>query len=356
MGQDKNTLIFFISDNGAPLGGAWNGSLNVPMKGQKGMLSEGGIRVPFLCAWPGTIPGGQVYDYPVITLDVAATAVALSGQAKDPSLDGINLMPYLTSAEKPPQRTLYWRWGSQAAIQEYPHKLITLGDRERLLFDVSTAEGENHERNLVQQRPELAAKLEKKLLAWSQELQPGGLPTSLDKHHETLFAEHEITVSGPRNGAVSAASPATVPDGSIKGWLCRNGSISVSVRGAVDPALSIVAGPGAGPNARVFITNSDIDLPPPITATITVRAVKGGSSSFNWRTKSRSFAAEQTSSFEWPSTQSWAQITATIEDTEPVIHLRIHPPKAGEGIEMQSIELRGRNGKTSSWRFDGTPK
>ena len=166
IGQDKHTLIFFISDNGAPLGGAWNGSLNVPMKGQKGMLSEGGIRVPFLCAWPGTIPGGQVYDHPVITLDVAATAVALSGQAKDPSLDGINLMPYLTAAaETPPQRTLYWRWGSQAAIQEYPNKLITLGDRERLLFDVSTAEGENHERNLMQQRPELAAKLEKKLLA-----------------------------------------------------------------------------------------------------------------------------------------------------------------------------------------------
>ncbi len=357
MGQDKNTLIFFISDNGAPLGGAWNGSLNVPMKGQKGMLSEGGIRVPFLCAWPGTIPGGQVYDHPVITLDVAATAVALSGQAKDPSLDGINLMPYLTAAaETPPQRTLYWRWGSQAAIQEYPNKLITLGDRERLLFDVSTAEGENHERNLVQQRPELAAKLEKKLLAWSQQLQPGGLPTSLDKHHETLFAEHEITASVPRNGAVPATSPTAAPDGSIKGWLCRNGSISVSARGAVDPALSIVAGPGSGPNARVFITNSDIDLPPPITATITVRAAKGGSSSFNWRTKSRSFAAEQTSNFEWPSTQGWAQITATIEDTEPVIHLRIHPPKAGEGIEMQSIELRGRNGKTSSWRFDGTPQ
>lgn len=356
MGQDKNTLIFFISDNGAPLGGSWNGSLNVPMKGQKGMLSEGGIRVPFLCAWPGTIPGGQICDHPVITLDVAATAVAISGQPEDSRLDGINLMPYLTGTGRtPPARTLYWRWGSQAAIQEYPNKLITLGDRERLLFDVSTAEGENHERNLLQQRPEMAVKLEQKLLAWSQGLQPGGLPTSLDKHHETLFAEHEITAVAPRDGVLPAASPATEPAGSIKGWLCRNGSISVSAGGAAGSALSIVAGTGTGPNARVFITNSDIDLPPPIAATISVRASKGGSGSLNWRTKSRSFTAEQTSNFEWPGTPDWVRITATIEDTEPVIHLRIHPPKAGEGIEMQSIELRGRNGTTKLWRFDAAP-
>ena len=58
---------------------AWDGSINLPMRGQKGMLSEGGIRVPFVAAWPGKIPGGQVFDHPVISLDVAATAVALAG-------------------------------------------------------------------------------------------------------------------------------------------------------------------------------------------------------------------------------------------------------------------------------------
>jgi hypothetical protein len=58
MGQDRRTLIFFISDNGAPLGNAWDGSLNTPMREQKGMLSEGGIRVPFSATWPGTIPAG----------------------------------------------------------------------------------------------------------------------------------------------------------------------------------------------------------------------------------------------------------------------------------------------------------
>ena len=58
MGQEQNTLIFFISDNGAPLGAAWDGSINLPMVGQKGMLSEGGIRTPFVAAWPGRWPAG----------------------------------------------------------------------------------------------------------------------------------------------------------------------------------------------------------------------------------------------------------------------------------------------------------
>ncbi len=100
----ENTLIFYISDNGAPLyltkpdttlehkGGAWDGSLNDPLTGGKRMLSEGGIRVPYLVTWPSVIPKGQVYDEPVISLDGAATAVAVAGLEKPEELDGVNLI------------------------------------------------------------------------------------------------------------------------------------------------------------------------------------------------------------------------------------------------------------------------
>jgi arylsulfatase A-like enzyme len=165
MGAANDTLIFFIGDNGAPLGGSWNGSLNLPLKGQKGMLSEGGIRTPFIAAWPGKLPAGSTYDQPVMNLDVAATANALAGLPTDPRLDGVNLMPFLTGQDKgAPHETLYWRWGSQAAILEMPYKLILLGDRDRLLFDVTSPDGENMARNLVQQHPDLAARLEAILL------------------------------------------------------------------------------------------------------------------------------------------------------------------------------------------------
>ena len=57
LGLEGRTLVFFIGDNGAPLKqGAWNGSLNAPLVGEKGMLTDGGVRVPFVAAWPGRLP------------------------------------------------------------------------------------------------------------------------------------------------------------------------------------------------------------------------------------------------------------------------------------------------------------
>ncbi|MCB1089362.1 MAG: sulfatase-like hydrolase/transferase, partial [Verrucomicrobiae bacterium] len=150
MGQEENTLIFFIGDNGAPLGPVWDGSINLPMIGQKGMVAEGGVRVPFVAAWPGHLPAGTVYDHPVISLDVAATAAALAGLPEDPRLDGVNLVPFLTGKRQgSPHETLFWRWASQASALEMPYKLVKLGSRPALLYDVTTPEGENHQRDLA---------------------------------------------------------------------------------------------------------------------------------------------------------------------------------------------------------------
>ncbi len=143
---EEDTLIFVISDNGAPLkihkldasggGPGWDGSLNDPMNGEKGMLTEGGIRVPFVVHWKGTIPGGQVYSHPVITLDVGATACSLAGLAHDPVLDGVNLIPFLTGENKAaPHETLYWRWLGQSAIRKGRWKYVRADERE-YLFDM----------------------------------------------------------------------------------------------------------------------------------------------------------------------------------------------------------------------------
>ncbi|WP_395736699.1 sulfatase-like hydrolase/transferase [Prosthecobacter sp.] len=190
MGAEKDTLIFFISDNGAPLGEGWDGSVNLPMRGQKGMLSEGGIRTPFVAAWPGKWPAGTIYDQPVISLDVAATAVALAGLPHD-NLDGVNLMPFLTGQNKAaPHEAIYWRWLSQAAIQEHPWKLIQLGEHERMLFDITTPEGEDLSRNLIKEKPEVAARLQTRLASWAATLQPPGFNDELAAHHKASFAEY----------------------------------------------------------------------------------------------------------------------------------------------------------------------
>jgi arylsulfatase A-like enzyme len=95
LGLAENTLIIFTSDNGAPLKeGMWDGSLNQPFVGEKGMLTDGGVRIPFIISWPDKIKSGLVFKEPVISLDILPTAVAAAGGQIDQSwkIDGKN--PY----------------------------------------------------------------------------------------------------------------------------------------------------------------------------------------------------------------------------------------------------------------------
>ena len=185
-GLESKTLIFFLSDNGAALhvlkedikpisAGGWGGSINEPMNGEKGMLTEGGIREPWLAYWKGRIPAGQVYDHPVISYDVAATAVALAGLPHDPVLDGVNLLPFFTGKEKAaPHERIYWRWVDQAAVREGKWKLLVGGQRS-FLYNLEADPGEK--RNLFANQPELAKNLRAKLDTWALELKPAGLST-----------------------------------------------------------------------------------------------------------------------------------------------------------------------------------
>lgn len=189
-GLEENTLIFFIGDNGAPLKeGAWDGSLNLPLVGEKGMLTDGGVRVPFVAAWPGTIPAGKVYEPAVINLDVAATAIAAAGLRRDKNLDGVNLLPFINDEKKEvPHDNLYWRWRSQASVLSGKYKLILLGQDEKYLFDTTTPEGET--KNLIAQFPKVAAELEKKLMKWNATLPAPGLPRPIVSQDQLFFDSH----------------------------------------------------------------------------------------------------------------------------------------------------------------------
>ncbi|MEI7900576.1 MAG: sulfatase-like hydrolase/transferase [bacterium] len=124
-GLEKNTLVMFISDNGGPgmPGTTVNGSSNAPLRGSKRTTLEGGIRVPFIVSWPGRLKPG-VYGQPAIQLDLTATALAAAG-AKADTLDGVNLLPYLTGEKAgPPHEALYWRLGQQMAIRAGDWKLV----------------------------------------------------------------------------------------------------------------------------------------------------------------------------------------------------------------------------------------
>ena len=123
-GIEDDTLIFFISDNGGPE--SVNASDNGPFNGVKGTTYEGGIRVPFLVQWKGHLPGGVVYDRPVIQLDLLPTALAAAGARPDSgaALDGVNLLPFLRGeTSRAPHDALFWRFGGQMAIRMGDWKL-----------------------------------------------------------------------------------------------------------------------------------------------------------------------------------------------------------------------------------------
>jgi arylsulfatase A-like enzyme len=340
-GQDKRTLIFFIGDNGAPLGKAWDGSLNAPLIGQKGMLTEGGIRTPFVAAWPGRLPAGTVYEKPVISLDVAATAVALAGLPKDPALDGTDLLPFLDGrASGAPHERLFWRWGSQAAVQEYPWKLIRLGEREQLLFDISQPDGENAKKNQFSAQPAIADRLNQALKAWSETLQPPGLPKTFDAHHEGLFAEHEVIPPLP-----DAPKGKAAPAGSIQGWLCRNGTIKV-----VDDALVITPDPAAGKNAKPFLAKTGFALNGPVTAVIKADAKAATGATLSWRTKAQpDFLPANSVRFELPAGVSEQSITLPVDGE--AFHLRLSFGDQATGLRLRSIEFRPAKGTAETSDF-----
>jgi len=182
-GLTDNTLIFFISDNGAPLGihkldlpidnrgGAWDGSLNDPWVGEKGMLTDGGIRVPYIVSWPGVLPKQTTYSNAVSTLDVAATSLAAAGVQPAAELDGENLIPHLTSPAQPElnQRPLFWRFWSQSAIRKGPWKLLRAGGDREYLFNLESSEHET--RNVIGSHAGIAQSLRNELDAWDATLQ-----------------------------------------------------------------------------------------------------------------------------------------------------------------------------------------
>ena len=156
------TLIFFLSDNGAP---STTFTRNAPLRGWKFDTLEGGIRVPFAIQWTGHLPAQVVYGEPVSSLDIVATAANAAGVSLpvDRPYDGLDLIPYFTGQQFIPQRTLFWRWfglgptgprGSVATIyaaRQGSLKLVryqALGTGKPQLYDLGSDIGEAQDLSL----------------------------------------------------------------------------------------------------------------------------------------------------------------------------------------------------------------
>jgi len=168
--QSESTLVFFLSDNGGP---TQSGAINTPLRGAKGTVYEGGIRVPFVISWPGMLSAGTRFESPVISMDIFATALAVAGTAipADKVYDGVNLIPYLKGEKKDsPHQQLFWRHGAgqNHAMREGNWKMVRAKNKPAELYDLGNDIAES--KDLANEKPEVAKRMNAVLDAWDREL------------------------------------------------------------------------------------------------------------------------------------------------------------------------------------------
>jgi len=184
----ENTLIIFLSDNGGRLDAANNGKF----RGHKGMLFEGGIRVPFTMSWPAKLPQNTRYNQPVTSLDIFSTCLAAANLKLNDSirLDGKNLLPFLkNNLTEAPHKALFWRVanGEEYAVRKGNYKLIKSAYKnKKMLFDLT--EDEMETRDISSLKPELFDDLEKLYTNWSKDLAE---PLWTDPHIQNVKKEEQ---------------------------------------------------------------------------------------------------------------------------------------------------------------------
>lgn len=169
-GQEENTLVFFISDNGGAFQGAEMGGL----RGHKWFVWEGGIRVSWIASWKGRLAGNRVSNEPVIQLDVLPTALAAAGAEvkSDWQIDGVDLLPLLQGkVEHLAPRQLYFRFGVQHAVRDGDWKLVKASkDMEPMLVNLADDPGE--QTDLSDKHPDKKRELQASFDRWNAAMQP----------------------------------------------------------------------------------------------------------------------------------------------------------------------------------------
>jgi arylsulfatase A-like enzyme len=161
-GVASNTVVFLFADNG---GHPENRSENGVLRDYKWSHYEGGIRVPFLAAYPGVFPAGVEYARPVSTLDIYPTVMALTGVKPSSGLDGVNLVPYLKGEQAgSPHESLFFLTGDKGAVVQDQWKLVVFPRAAAQLFDLSRDIGEKND--LASAEPARVQAMKAQWTAW----------------------------------------------------------------------------------------------------------------------------------------------------------------------------------------------
>jgi arylsulfatase A-like enzyme len=189
-----NTVVFFFSDNG----GYANATSMIPLRGSKGMLYEGGIRVPMIARWPGRIKAGTTCDVPVIGIDFYPTFLEIAGANKPARhvLDGKSIVPLLKDFGSFKCEAIFWHFPAylepynkkQEPWRTTPAGAIRQGDWKLIEFfedgniELYNLKEDISEKNdLAKTKPEKAKELHRMLIEWRKSL---NAPVPTEKNPE----------------------------------------------------------------------------------------------------------------------------------------------------------------------------
>jgi arylsulfatase A-like enzyme len=182
LGIDRNTIVFFSSDNGP-----WYEGSAGPLRGRKGWTYDGGVRMPFIARWPGHIRPGSVSDEPLATIDFFQTALALAGAESPASasklpLDGKNGLPFLLGRQKRAPENIYLffdkeflqtarfgRWKIHLARWSIPRYTAASSQQKNIklnkpeLFDMTVDPGESF--NVADRHADVVKDLQSRIVA-----------------------------------------------------------------------------------------------------------------------------------------------------------------------------------------------
>ncbi len=192
-----NTIVVFLGDNG-PNSERYNGG----MKGHKGEVHEGGMRVPCFISWPGHIQAGIAIERIAAHIDLLPTLVELAGIEKVETLplDGVSLVPMLKGgADSLPDRIIFTGWRKYGSVRTQRYRLVIKPGEILELYDMIAGPGEL--KNLARERPEITAKLKQAYDKWYEEVTGQGLevppiPVGYEQRKLVELPAHEASLSG----------------------------------------------------------------------------------------------------------------------------------------------------------------
>jgi len=179
-GYAENTVVFFTSDNGGLATSEGSPTCNAPLSEGKGWMYEGGTREPLIVRHPGVIRAGSTCDTPVTSPDFLPTILDAAGLDPVPEgeCDGVSILPLLRETGPVDRDAIFWHYphyGNQggtpgSAIRSGDWKLIEFFEDGRLeLYNLREDIGE--QRNLAEEKPDLAKELQARLAKWREDVE-----------------------------------------------------------------------------------------------------------------------------------------------------------------------------------------